>query len=78
MNYKTHGKSWNLSSVKTIKVHLKFSATDYDKALGITEESHKLRKEFQEFVNSSQAAVARSSAQPYRGSVGSFSQRTLP
>ena len=58
--------------------HLKFSATDYDKALGITEESHKLRKEFQDFVNSSQTAVTRSSGPPYRGSAGPFSQRTLP
>jgi hypothetical protein len=47
--------------------HLKFSATDYDKALGLTEESHKLRKEFHEFVNSSQTVVARSRPS-YRGS----------
>jgi len=37
--------------------HLKFSVTDYDKALGLTEESHKLCKEFQDFVNSSQTGV---------------------
>jgi hypothetical protein len=57
--------------------HLKFSATDYDKALGLTEESHKLRKEFHEFVNSSQSGIGRSGPS-YRGSVTSFSQRALP
>ena len=57
--------------------HLKFSATDYDKALGITEESHKLRKEFQEFVNSSQTAAVRPGPS-YRGSAASFSPRALP
>jgi hypothetical protein len=57
--------------------HLKFSATDYDKALGLTEESHKLRKEFQDFVNSSQPAIVRSGP-PYRATPGSFSQKALP
>ena len=57
--------------------HLKFSATDYDKALGLTEESHKLRKEFQELVASSQSAVQRSGPS-YRGSAAPFSQRNLP
>ena len=57
--------------------HLKFSATDYDKALGITEESHKLRKEFQEFINSSQTAAVRPGPS-YWGSVASFSPRALP
>jgi hypothetical protein len=57
--------------------HLKFSATDYDKALGLTEESHKLRKEFHEFVNSSQMVVARSGPS-YRGSAPPFSQRVIP
>jgi hypothetical protein len=56
--------------------HLKFSATDYDKALGLTEESHKLCKEFQEFVNSSQTAVGRSGPSS-RGSLAPFSQRVL-
>ncbi|EDR08774.1 uncharacterized protein LACBIDRAFT_327093 [Laccaria bicolor S238N-H82] len=37
--------------------HLKFSATDYDRALGLTEETHKLRKEFHDVLNSSQAAT---------------------
>jgi len=55
--------------------HLKFSAPDYDKALGLTEESHKLCKEFQELVASSQI---QRSGPPYRGSAGPFSQRNLP
>ena len=57
--------------------HLKFSAMDYDKVLGLTEESHKLRKEFQDFVNSSQMGVGRSGSS-YHGSVTPFSQRVLP
>jgi hypothetical protein len=57
--------------------HLKFSATDYDKALGLTEESHKLRKEFQEIVASSHTATPRPGSS-YRGGAGSFSQRNLP
>jgi len=44
--------------------HLKFSAADYDKALGLTEESHKLHKEFQEFVMSSHT-VNQHSGPPY-------------
>ncbi|EDR12190.1 uncharacterized protein LACBIDRAFT_311309 [Laccaria bicolor S238N-H82] len=61
--------------------HLKFSATDYDKALGLTEESHnlthKLRKELQDFVNSSQMATGRPQGPPYQAN-GSFSQRVPP
>ena len=57
--------------------HLKFSATDYDKALGLTEESHKLRKEFQEFVSSSQTVAGRSGP-PYRGNAAPFPQRNFP
>jgi len=56
--------------------HLKFSASDYDKALSLTEESHKLRKEFQEFVTSSQMAIQRSGP-PYHGNTGPPSQRNL-
>jgi len=55
--------------------HLKFSAPDYDKALGLTEESHKLHKEFQELVASSQI---QRSGPPYCSSAGPFSQRNLP
>jgi len=57
--------------------HLKFSVTDYDKALGLTKESHKLHKEFQDFVNSSQTGVGRSGSS-YRGGITPFSQRVLP
>jgi hypothetical protein len=57
--------------------HLKFSTTDYDKALGLTEESHKLHKEFQDFVNSSQTGIGRSGSS-YRGGVTPFSQRVPP
>ena len=57
--------------------HLKFSATDYDKALGLTEESHKLRKEFQEFISSSQT-VAGWSGPPYHGNTAPFPHRVFP
>jgi len=57
--------------------HLKFSEPDYDKALGLTEESHKLRKEFQELVTSSHTAIQRSGP-PYHSIPGSQSQRNLP
>ena len=35
--------------------HLKFSMPDYDKALGLTEDSHKLHKEFQDIITSQTA-----------------------
>ena len=56
--------------------HLKFSAPDYDKALGLTEESHKLRKEFHDIVTSQ--TVVQRSGPPYRGTSGPSSQRNLP
>ena len=57
--------------------HLKFSVPDYDKALGLTKESHKLCKEFQEFVASSQMAI-QWSGPPNHGSASPSSQRNLP
>jgi len=56
--------------------HLKFSTPDYDKALRPTEESHKLHKELQGFVTSSQMAI-QWSGMPYHGIASSQSQRNL-
>ena len=56
--------------------HLKFSVPDYDKALGLTEESHKLCKEFQDFA-ASQTAVQLSGLL-YHGNSGPSSQGNLP
>jgi len=57
--------------------HLKFSAPDYDKALSLTKESHKLQKEFQEFITSSQMVIQQSGP-PYHSSAGPPSQRNFP
>ena len=50
--------------------NLKFAAGDYDRVLGLAEESHKLHKEMQDLFGASWAVSPRSSLNGHGGDIG--------